>query len=320
MIIESAGEAITRQPDFICTAIVCRPRSREKAERYAEKFQIPRVYTDYGEFLETAPIEAVYIGIINSEHFRYAKQALLAGKHVILEKPFTVTGKEAEELAEIAGKTGKMLLEAIYVRYADWMEYVRLGLQKVGTIKLIQCSFSKVSRRYEEYCKGNVLPVFDPALAGGALMDLGVYCIHFVDSVMGNKEVRGISYAANKGFNGVDTSGALTIHYPDSIAVCVCGKDSDGPREAVIQGEEGWLKVENFPAAQRVVLYQKASGQTQVLWEKTDTEKNSLMDEFREFACILKEDCRERAEESLKASLRVMRLLDQALTNTGEKE
>lgn len=315
MIIDMAGEAITRQSDFTCTAIVCRLGNRDKAEKYAKKFQIPRIYTDYQEFLEHAPVEAVYIGIVNSEHYHYAKQALLAGKHVILEKPFTVSQKEAKELAQIAGETGKMLLEAIYIRYCGWMESVRKGAEHLGRIKLIQCSYSQRSSRYDQYCRKTVLPVFDPALGGGALFDLGIYCVHFVDTVMKNEKIQGISYKANRGFNGVDTSGVLTISYPESLAVCVCAKDSDGARQAVIQGEEGWIKVEPFPVAERVVLYKNHSDEVQILWQKTDSEKNFLLEEFQELSHILKGNLRDRAETGLEESLRVMEVLEQTKNN-----
>lgn len=313
-IIDLAGEAIVSQPDFHCTAIVCRPGSREKTANYAKKFQIPELYTDYQEFLQTAPIEAVYIGIVNSEHFNYAKQALLAGKHVILEKPFTVTWKEAQELAQLSRKTGAILLEAIYIRYSDWIEKIHYGLEKIGKIRMIQCSFSQFSSRYEEYRKGAVLPVFNPGLAGGALFDLGVYCVHFVDAVMGEEKIQEISYKANHGFNGVDTSGVLTIHYPESLAVCVCAKDSDGERRAVIQGEEGWLEVENFPTAEKVLLHCRGKEKPEILWEKTDTNPNFLMREFGEFARILTTGSREEADKSLTRSLRVMKILDAAMT------
>ena len=180
MIIENAGAAIISQPDFNCAAIVCRPGSRDKAAAYAEKFCIPHICTNYQEFLQDNTIEAVYIGIVNSEHYPYARQALLAGKHVILEKPFTITFQQAEELARISRHTGKYLLEAIHLRYHPWMEAVRRSLGEIGKIKVVQACYSKVSGRYEQYLKGNVLPAFAPGLGGGALVVLGKFssCIH----------------------------------------------------------------------------------------------------------------------------------------------
>lgn len=319
MIIENAGAAIINQPDFTCAAIVCRPGSRDKAAVYAEKFCIPRIYTDYQEFLQDDTIEAVYIGIINSEHYPYARQALLAGKNVILEKPFTLTFQQAEELAQISRHTGKYLLEAIHLRYHPWMEAVRRSLGKIGRIKLVQASYSKVSGRYDQYLKGNVLPVFAPDLGGGALMDLGVYCIHFVNEVMEKQEPEEISYMANQGFNGVDTSGILTVRYPKSIAVCTCGKDSDGMREAVIQGEEGCIQLENFPRTTRVLLRCRGEEQEKPLWEACGGKENPLENEFCEFARILKEQDKEAAERALEFSLQVMKILDSALKDRTEE-
>lgn len=319
MIVENAGAAITSQPDFTCAAIVCRPGSRDKAAAYAEKFSIPRICTNYQEFLQDDTIEAVYIGIINSEHYPYARQALLAGKHVILEKPFTLTLQEAAELARISRHTGKYLLEAIHLRYHPWMETVRSSLGQIGRIKVVQASYSKVSGRYDQYLKGNVLPAFAPGLGGGALMDLGVYGIHFVDEIMGRQEPEEVSYMMNRGFNGIDTSGILTIRYPKSIAVCTCGKDSDGVREAVIQGEEGCLQLENFPRTTKVLLRRRGEEKAEIIWEARNQKENPLENEFREFARILKEQDGEAAEKALESSLRVMKILDSALKGNLEE-
>ena len=83
-------------------SLCVRPHSLEKGQKIAEEHQIPVVETDYDTFLKNPAIETVYIGIANLVHFQYAKKALEAGKHVILEKPFTVTSAEARALADIA--------------------------------------------------------------------------------------------------------------------------------------------------------------------------------------------------------------------------
>lgn len=319
MIIENAGAAIISQPDFNCAAIVCRPGSRDKAAAYAEKFCIPHICTNYQEFLQDNTIEAVYIGIINSEHYPYARQALLAGKHVILEKPFTITFQQAEELARISRHTGKYLLEAIHLRYHPWMEAVRRSLGEIGKIKVVQACYSKVSGRYEQYLKGNVLPAFAPGLGGGALMDLGVYGIHFINEVMGTQEPEKVFYMANQGFNGVDTSGVLTVRYPGAIAVCTCGKDSDGGKEAVIQGEKGCIQLESFPRTTRVFLRRQGEEKGEIIWEAQKQKENPLENEFHEFARILKEQDREAAEKALESSLRVMKILDSALKGNLEE-
>ena len=312
MIIQNAGDAIKAQPEFSITAIVSRPHSAEKARVLAEQFEIPKIYTNYEEFLEDSQIDVVYIGIINSEHYSYAKRAILSGKHVIVEKPFTVRLKEAKELADLARRRQVILLEAIHFRYHPWLKAVEEGLEAIGQIKMVECSYSKISSRYQEYKKGNVLPVFDPNLGGGALYDIGVYCVHFADAALGERYgTPEIHYEANKGFNGVDTSGVLLLKYPEALAVCVCGKDSDGACQATVQGEAGSLMVDGFPRPEKVILRCHGQGK-RVLWKSERKETNPLYKEFEAFASLLSDGNREQAERQMEKSLRVMAVLDAA--------
>lgn len=318
MIIQNAGKAIKAQPGLSIAAIVSRPHSKERARALAEQFEIPKIYTDYKAFLEDPQVEAVYIGIINSEHYSYAKRAILSGKHVIAEKPFTARLEEARELAGLAQDHQVLLLEAIHFRYHPWLQAAEEGLGEIGRIRLVECSYSKISSRYQEYKKGNVLPVFDPALGGGALYDIGVYCVHFADAVLGERYgIPNVQYEANRGFNGVDTSGVLLLKYPDTLAVCTCGKDSDGVCQASVQGEEGNLVVDGFPRPRKVILRRHGEAET-VLWENDRRDENPLEKEFEAFASLLAENNRKQAEIQMEKSLRVMAVLDAAYYgNTG---
>ena len=91
-IVEDALYAIRPVAQIELTAIFARPHSREKGEAFAKEYGIPSVYTDYDEMLGDANVDTVYIGLVNTVHYEYAKRALLAGKSVIVEKPFTGTG------------------------------------------------------------------------------------------------------------------------------------------------------------------------------------------------------------------------------------
>ena len=97
------------------TAIFARPHSRGKAEAFAGEYKIPEIYTDYEELLEKTEADTVYIGLVNKAHYPYAKEALLHGKNVILEKPFTGFYEEAKELHKIAEEKKLFLFEAITV-------------------------------------------------------------------------------------------------------------------------------------------------------------------------------------------------------------
>ena len=106
-------------------SLCVRPHSLEKGQKIAEDHQIPVIETDYDVFLKNPEIETVYVGIANLVHFEYAKKALKAGKHVILEKPFTVTGAEARELASIAKEKNLFIWEAFIIPYLPAYQTVK---------------------------------------------------------------------------------------------------------------------------------------------------------------------------------------------------
>lgn len=220
-------------------SLCVRPQSLEKGQKIAEEHEIPQLETDYDTFLKNPALETVYLGISNLAHYEYAKKALKAGKHVILEKPFTVTGKEARELAQFAKEKQLFLWEAFIIPYLPSYEVVKNAVSDVGNVKLIQTNYSKISSRYTQYLEGTILPAFDPALAGGALYDLNIYNLHFTIGLFGRPKAA--HYYPTKGYNGIDTSGIAVLEYDDFSAVCCAAKDSTSPSGFVIQGDAGTL-------------------------------------------------------------------------------
>ena len=221
-------------------ALCVRPHSLEKGQKIAEEHHIPLIETDYDTFLKNPEIETVYIGIANLVHYEYAKKALEAGKHVILEKPFTVNSKEARELAAIAKENQLFLWEAFIIPYLPSYTVVKDSVAKVGNVKLVQSNYSKISSRYAQYLSGVILPAFDLSLAGGALYDLNIYNLHFTIGLFGKP--KSAHYYPTKGYNGVDTSGIAVLEYEDFNAVCCAAKDSTSPSGFVIQGDAGTLQ------------------------------------------------------------------------------
>lgn len=223
-------------------SLCVRPQSLNKGQALADSFGIPKVETDYEAFLQDPQIDAVYLGISNSVHFEYAKKALIAGKSVICEKPFTTTAAEAKELAMLAKEKQLFLWEAFVIPYAPLWNTLETSVAQTGKIRLVHCSYSQYSSRYNRYLEGTVLPVFDPALCGGALYDLNIYNLHFVVKLFGKPKAA--HYYANRGFNGIDTSGTAVLVYDGFHAVCTAAKDSSAPCGFVIQGEKGTLRGE----------------------------------------------------------------------------
>ena len=216
-----------------------------RARELADKYGIPAVYTDYTRLLTESGADTVYIGLVNSVHYAYAREALLRGKHVILEKPFTAFAREAEELRTIAAERGLFLLEAVNVLHSDVFDHMRQRLPDLGPVRMVTANFSQYSSRYDGYLAGKIDPCFDPALCGGSLYDINVYNVHFCVGLFGAP--REAVYYPNRGHNGIDTSGALILRYPDFVAVCSGAKDSDSPGFVCIQGEKGWLRLDGKP-------------------------------------------------------------------------
>lgn len=226
-------------------AIFARPHSREKGETLAAAYGIRDVYTDYAALLREADIDTVYIGLVNSAHFSYGKEALAAGKHVIMEKPFTSTLAEAKELVGLARAKNLYIFEAVTVLHTPVFEKMKACLGRLGTVRMMMGNYSQYSSRYDAYLEGHVEPAFDPAHLGGALRDINVYNIHYAVALFGSP--KGVRYYPNRGFNGIDTSGTLILEYDGFSAVCTGAKDSDSPCYLSVQGEKGWMRIDGKP-------------------------------------------------------------------------
>lgn len=239
VIVDRMIEAMNMTPGMEVCAIYSRTLAR--AQEFARKHQVSKYYDDLDAMLKDEKLDTIYVASPNGLHYLQSKKALLAGKHVICEKPFVPTVEEAKDLFAIAKQKGVYIFEAITTIHLPNYQIVRSHLKDLGDIKLIQCNFSQYSSRYEKYKAHEVTNVFDPAFAGGALMDINVYCLHFVIGLFGKPDT--VQYVCNRGFNGVDTSGTVLLSYPDMLALCTGAKDSSSPNHVYIQGDQGTIRV-----------------------------------------------------------------------------
>lgn len=227
------------------TAICVRPHSQDKGEALAQEYKIPKVYTDYADFLATGDFDFAYIGIVNSMHYAYTKQALQADRNVIVEKPFASTLAEAMILAELAKEKGLFLIEAVSLLHMPNFAKIQELLPQLGQLKLVQANYSQYSSRYDRYLAGNVQPAFDPSKSGGALYDINIYNINLISGLLG--EPGSINYVPNIGPNGIDTSGVLLLKYPEFTAVSIGAKDSGSPCGCILQSDKGYIQTHGAP-------------------------------------------------------------------------
>ena len=221
---------------FTVQALCSTPRSAEKAQELCRQYGVPQHTTNYLELLQW--VDVVYIAVPNLQHVRFARVALEAGKHVIVEKPLAPSAAQTEELVALARHKKVFLFEAVTTQYLENYAKIRELLPRVGTVRLVQCNFSQYSGRYDAFCAGETPPVFDPACAGGALMDLGVYNVSYIVGLFG--EPNQVHYIANIE-RGIDTSGILTMEYSGFKAVGMAAKDCGAPARYVIQGNKGYI-------------------------------------------------------------------------------
>ena len=308
--------------EISCNAIFARPRSKDKGEELAKQYSIPEVYTDYDELLDNADIDTVYIGLINSVHYEYAKRALEKKKNVILEKPFAGTYEEAKELIDLARQNDLFVFEAITVLHNDVIEKMKENLPKLGKIRMMLANYSQYSSRYDNYLAGQVDHAFDPDFLGGALRDINVYNIHYAVELFGLPEKT--HYYPNIGFNGIDISGTMVMEYDGFSAVCTGAKDSDSPGFVSIQGERGYMRIDGKPnVAPNLTIVitddNSASGERDaagavvraVSTEEFIPEKvhHRMTREFKDFARIIDNKDRIMADRYASETLGVMKVV-----------
>lgn len=299
-------------PNISVIAICGTPRSYEKLGQLRQQYRIPEIYTDYDRMLED-DLDTVYIGLPNHLHYSFARKALLQGKHVICEKPFTSNLREFLELDRLARERGLMLLEAVTTIHLQNYKSIKERAGLLGDIKIVQCNYSQYSSRYDAFKAGSTLPAFDPAMSGGALMDINIYNIHWVTGLFGSPEH--VQYTANIE-RGIDTSGVLLLDYGHFKAVCVGAKDSSASAFYSIQGDKGVIQM-NSPAnicdSYTYTLHRQAPP------EKVDHKNHAhrMYDEFVEFERMIAQRDTQAAELLLEQSRRVMEIVQAARESAG---
>ncbi|MHC5189356.1 Gfo/Idh/MocA family protein [Enterococcus cecorum] len=302
---------IQQVTDVELVALLSTPRSLDKAKEMQVQYHIQEVYTDYETLLGNETIDTVYVALPNHLHYQYTKAALLQGKNVICEKPFTLNAQQLQELIKIATEKRVILLEAITNQYLNNFLQIKKDLAQLGKIKIVECNYSQYSSRYDAFKEGKILPAFDPQKGGGALMDINIYNIHFVVGLFGKPEK--VQYLANIE-RDIDTSGILVLDYGAFKAVCIGAKDSTAQIRSVIQGTDGSIEV--LGATNEMPRYERRS-KTEIEAVNANLDKHRMYQEFEKFTEVIDQKDLAFALEQLNHSLTVMQVVDQALESAN---
>ncbi|WP_020007311.1 Gfo/Idh/MocA family protein [Salinicoccus albus] len=287
-------------------------RSEDKALNLANAHGVKRTYTDIHSMFSDDAYDTVYVASPNSLHYDYVKLALEHGKHVICEKPFTSTLKELEELIALSRKKNLFLFEAITGIHLPHFKAVAENLENIGSVKVVQATYSQYSSRYDKLKNGEITNVFNLEFSGGALADLNIYNLHFVMKLFGAPN--GISYTANKHENGVDTSGVCVLDYDNFFATCVGSKDTSSENFILIQGEKGFIHVKGAANTMDVVeIHTDSEVETVDLVQN----ENNMVAEVETFAKIMDEADHEESLRLLNHSLTVMKYFEAARKSAG---
>jgi len=258
-------------------------RDRSQAEAFAEANGIPTAYGKYERLLEDPEIDALYIPLPNSMHLEWTCRALEAGKHVLCEKPLALTAEDCMEMARVAKRVDRRLMEAFMYRFHPrterLVEMVEAG--EVGQPKMIRSTFT-----FRLTKPDNIR--LDPDLGGGALRDVGCYCVNVSRTIAG-REPTGVRADAAWTGRGVDQELTGTLFFSDGlVARFDCALTVARCEQVEVAGTEGWVRVPRafLPGTDNVSieLHRGRGEQSEIEVEGVD-EYTSMVDHFA--ACVL---------------------------------
>lgn len=279
-------------------------RDQERGAAFAERLRVPRAATDLDALLRSGEVDAVYIGSPNGAHAAQARRALEAGVHVFLEKPATPTAAEFAELAETGRDRGIVVFEGMRNAYDPGLARVAELLPRIGAVRLVSFGQSQYSARYDLVLAGETPNIFDPALAGGALFDLGVYPLSALVHLFGAPDtVAGhlVTIAT-----GADGAGAAVLGYPALAAQVSFSKIGVSHRPNEIQGELGTIDFDEVTAPREIALSLRDGTRTA---ERIEAAGNNMVYEVRRFAELVRGEDPVPDQERTLAVLRAVEAL-----------
>ncbi len=283
-----------------CYAIAS--RTKERGEQAAKEFGYEVGYGSYEELVADPAVELVYVATPHSRHYEDMKLCIAAGKNVLCEKAFTLNAAQAAEIKRLANEMGVYVAEAIWTRYQPSRNMINdmIAGGIIGNVRTLTANLS--------YAMSHKERIYKPELAGGALLDIGVYGINFAMMHFGD-EIERIESSVQMMETGVDGMESITMFFKDGrMAVLTHSAYGRSDRKGIFYGDEGYMIVENINNPQSISVYDQ--GDNLVKFVAVPEQITGYEYQFEEAAECIAEGRLESKSMPLDDSIRVMQVMD----------
>lgn len=284
-------------------------RSLEKAEGFARKFGFQKAFGSYEAMLSDPEVELVYVATPHSHHYEHMMLCLEHGKHVICEKAFTMNAEQAEKIRAFAAERKLYVAEAIWTRYMPSRDMIQKTIDSgiIGTPNTLTANLS--------YAITHKKRILDPALAGGALLDIGIYGLNFAVMHFG-KDIQRIESSVQMTDTGVDGMESITIFYNDGrMAVLTHSVYARSDRKGIIHGDKGYIVVENINNPTSISVYD--SNDALVSCQQVPPQINGYEYEFMEAVERIECGETESASMPMEETVYMMEMMDSLRSQWG---
>lgn len=249
-------------------------RTYSKAVDFAKKYGIEKVYDDYNDMFTDSDVDVIYITTPHNTHIEFMKKAIRNGKHILVEKSITLNSRELNEAMELAALHNVVIGEAMTIYHMPVYKKLKeiLASGRLGKVNLITMNFGS----YKVYNMNNRF--FSRNLAGGAMLDIGVYALSFIRYFMTEKPDKLLSQL-KKAPTGVDEqAGLLLMNNDGQMATVMLSLHSKQPKRGMVSCEKGYIEIMEYPRAFEAVVTYTESGEKE--WVKEGDTRDALIYEL----------------------------------------
>ncbi len=303
------AETMNKMPEVECYGVAS--RNLEKAEVFVKDHGFQHAFGSYEDMLADQEVKLIYIATPHSHHYQHIKMCLNAGKHVLCEKSFTVNEKQAAEVLRMAKEKNLLLTEAIWTRYMPSRKIIDdlLAEKVVGDVRKMTANLNYPLLEKERIVK--------PELAGGALLDVGIYPLNFAYMHFGDG-VKEIHSAAQMTDAGVDGENGMLLLYDDGrMAVLNSGIHGKSDSQGVFYGSKGCMIVENINNPEAIKIYDTEANLVREI--KVPEQISGYEYEILETISCIEEGKSECPSMPHAETLKMMRVMDELRASWGMK-